>query len=103
MQGQPPQDSASVIPIGGQQGTNAEPESNHALNETAGTNRLEKPAIPVDQDKTPPTVPGDIRPLVEDAIRLIVYLTGSGDNPRSETISAVFTAKKAIEENAWSI
>src|SRR6516165_7087695 len=72
MQGQLPQDSASIIPI-------------------------------VGQDTPTSTVPDDIPPLVEDAIHLIVYLTGSGDNPRPETVTAVFTTKKAIQEGAWSI
>jgi hypothetical protein len=100
MRSQRPQDSASVIPIG--EGKSAAPDD-HALNETAHTNRQDKPAIPVEPDKMTSPVPDDIPSLVKDATRLIVYLTGSGENPRSETISAVFAANKAIDENAWSI
>jgi hypothetical protein len=114
MQGQPPQDSTqgrglpmtmrpSVIPIGDQQGTSAASEADHVRKETARTNGPEKLTISVGQDTPTSTVPDDIPPLVEDAIHLIVYLTGSGDNPRPETVSAVFTAKKAIQEGAWSI
>jgi hypothetical protein len=47
------------------------------------------------------TPPPDIPPLVEDAVHLIMYLSGSGANPRAETISAVFAAKKAIQEDTW--
>lgn len=103
MQGQPPQDLAGVIPIGGQQGTSAEPEPDNARKETARTNGPEKLTISAGQETPTSTVPDDIPPLVEDAIHLIVYLTGNGDNPRPETVSAVFTAKKAIQEGAWSI
>jgi hypothetical protein len=48
-------------------------------------------------------VPENISPLVDDAIHLIVHLTGNGDPPRQETISDVFSAKKAIQDNSWSI
>jgi hypothetical protein len=55
------------------------------------------------KERGPLPVPADILPLVEDAIRLIVHLTGNGENPRPEIISAVLAAKKAMDENSWSI
>jgi hypothetical protein len=53
--------------------------------------------------KTFVPVPKDIPLHVEDAIHLIFHLTGNGAPPREETISTVFSAKKAIQEHSWSI
>jgi hypothetical protein len=69
---------------------------------TAGPDKLQSNRAG-GQEKAPISVPDGIRPLVDDAIRLVVYLTGNGDNPRPEIISAVFAAQKAIRDNSWSI
>ena len=49
------------------------------------------------------TVPTDMLTAIDDATRLLVYLTSIGDIPRPETIAAIFIAKKAIETNSWSL
>src|SRR3954463_4489622 len=81
MQSPPPQDSPSVIPIGAQQGANGDTDSKGAPNIGARANGREKRETAVVPGKTTSSVPDNMPALVNDALSLIVYLTGSGDNP----------------------
>jgi hypothetical protein len=95
MQSEPAHASPGVVLVGEKE-TRSPAQPDLAVLEksfTAGSN----------EEETPLQVAEDIPPLVDDAIRLIVYLTGKGDLPRPEIISAVLTAQKVIEQKFWSI
>jgi hypothetical protein len=95
MQSDPaPTTSSSIISLGTSEAAQAPPVVE--LGHTPGEATSAEPIASVHEKSQ---IPEDIPPLVDDAIDLIVYLAGSGDPPRPENISAVFTAKKAIEEN----
>ena len=52
----------------------------------------------LNEEETPLQVTEDILPLVNDAIRLIVYLTGEGDAPRPEIISGRQMKQRAFRK-----
>lgn len=95
MQSEPARDSSAVVLVG-------EKETRYLAQPDLAA--LEKSSTAeFNEEETPLQVTEDIPPLVNDAIRLIVYLTGRGDPPRPEIISAVLAAQKAVEQKFWLI
>lgn len=95
MQSEPARDSSAVVLVG-------EKETRYLAQPDLAA--LEKSSTAeFNEEETALQVTESIPPLVNDAIRLIVYLTGRGDPPRPEIISAVLAAQKAVEQKFWSI
>jgi len=57
----------------------------------------------VSKDNTILAVPTDIITSINDATLLLMYLAGNGDKPSPDTISAILSAKQAIETRLWTI
>jgi hypothetical protein len=95
MQSEPAQDTSGVVMVGEKE-TRSLAQPDLAAFEKSSMAAL-------NEEETPLQVTENIPPLVNDAIRLILYLTGEGDPPRPEIISSVLAAQKAVEQKSWSI